>query len=173
VIGYSSLGKVEWIVPEEVSVEGIEEGDIVMFNYDARGNVESLNNVGYTMLCDRSNIYETGKPQWSMNKYDYFYAESNDAVSENYRAEIQLSFGKVINATDNAIAWDRDNDGRFDEVAQLSAGVMIYDSSLKEGERIRIGKVEDIKTYASSQDECAKIVLRTRGEVVVEAFIYQ
>jgi hypothetical protein len=144
-----------------------------MFNYDARGNIENLNDVGYTMLCDRSNIYETGSPQWTNNKFDYFYAESNDAVSGNYRAEIQLSFGTVTNVNGNAIAWDRDNDGRFDEVAQLSAGVMIYDSSLKEGERIRVGKLEEVKTYASSQEECAKIVLRTRGEVVVEAFIYQ
>lgn len=173
VIGYSSLGKVEWIVPDEVNVDGIEEGDIVMFNYDARGNIEALGGVGYTMLCKRSNIYETGKPQWSGNKYDYFYAESTDAVSGNYRAEIQLSFGKIMNVKDNAIAWDRDNDGRFDEVAQLSAGVTIYDSSLPEGERIRIGKAEEVKSYESSQDECAKIVLRTRGEVVVEAFIYQ
>lgn len=173
--GYSSGAKTEILVPDELSVEGIEEGDIVMFYYDARGNiVAGKEGESYTMLCKRKDVYENGKPNWTNNKYhDYLYYASADAISNYYRAEFQLSFGHVLNVAENAVAWDRDMDGRFDETAQVSGNVVIFDSSRRDGQHIYAGKTGDIKTYNSVGMECGKIILRTRGQVVVETFIYQ
>ena len=154
----------------EASFRKIEEGDIIMFDYDLEGNVAG----DYTMLCDRSNVYETSKPGWnSHSRYDYLYKNSSDAISDYYRADFQLSFGQVTRVSGTGVAWDYNFDGKFDETANISGNVVIYDSRRKENDRIYVGKAQDILSYETVGVDCAKIVFRTRGQVYVESFIYQ
>lgn len=168
--GYSNGSKIEVLVPDEFSVSGIEEGDIVMFDYDLEGNVAG----DYTMLCDRSNVYENNKPGWTSNSHhEYLYMDSSDKLSDYYRAVFQLSFGQVNRVSGTGVAWDYDFDGKFDETADISGNVVIYDSSRRENDRIYVGKAQDILSYETVGANCAKIVFRTRGQVYVESFIYQ
>lgn len=175
VTGYSNGGKIEYYVPDEVSIAGIEEGDIIMFTYDFHGNIiQGTGPQDYDILVKCSDIETNGKPTWTNHeRYDYLYKNSADAISDYYRAEIQLSFGHVLKTTENAIAFDHELDGTFDEIVQYNGNVVVYDSSRPEKNRVYTAKVADILTFESVGLDCAKIILRTRGQVPLEVFIYQ
>lgn len=175
VTGYSLGGKIEYLVPEELSVDGLQEGDLIMFNFDIKGNiVEGTGKNDYTMLVKREDMYKNNRPGWTQNaRHDYLYTDSGDSVSDYYRAEFQLSFGYVSNVLDDAVAWDREPDGRFDESARITGNIVIYDSSRRDGQHIYVGKPENIITYKSAGLNCGKIIFRTRSSIQVETFIYQ
>lgn len=173
IVGYSNGGRIEVNVPYEVSVADIEVGDIVVFEFDYKGNVVSGAD-SYEILVKRSDIENNGKPTWTNHeKYDYLYTNSSDATSDFYRAVFQLSFGHVLKTNGNAIAFDHELDGIFDETILFSGNVMVYDSKADKENRVKTAKVSDILTYESVGADCAKIIVRTRGQVVLEAFIYQ
>ena len=79
----------------------------------------------------------------------------------------------MLKTNGNAIAFDHELDGIFDETVLFSGNVMVYDSKADKGEQVYTAKVPDILSYESVGDECAKIIVRTRSQVVLEAFIYQ
>ena len=160
-------------VPSEINVDKIEVGDIVMFTFDYQGNVVQGTD-GYEILVKRSDIENNGKPTWTNHeKYDYLYNNSSDSASDYYRSVLQLSFGHVLKTNENAIAFDHELDGIFDETVVYSGNVMVYDSKKPEGSQVYTAKVSDILTYESVGPDCAKIILRTLSQVVREAFIYQ
>lgn len=171
--GYANGQKTKVYVPVEVSVDEIEIGDIVMFTFDYQGNVVTGND-SYEILVKRSDIENNGKPNWTNHqKYDYLYSNSSDASSNYYRSVLQLSFGYVLKTKENAIAFDHDFDGIFDETVLYTGNLMVYDSKKPKNSRVYTAKASDILTYESAGYDCAKIILRTRSQVVLEAFIYQ
>lgn len=173
VAGFVNGGRTEVKVPAEVNVDEIEVGDIVMFSFDYQGNVES-GTTAYEILVKRSDIENNGKPNWTNHeKYDYLYNNSSDSASDYYRSVLQLSFGHVLKTNGNAIAFDHELDGIFDETVLYSGNVMVYDSKKPEGSQVYTAKVSDILTYESAGPDCGKIILRTLSQVVREAFIYQ
>ena len=174
VTGYSNGGKIEYYVPGDISVDGIEEGDIVMFTFDYRGNIiEGADGQDYEMLVKRSDIEANGRPTWTNHeRYDYLWRNSSDAISDYYRSDLQLSFGYVTRTNENAIAFDHEFDGIYDETVLYTGNVMVYDRS-RTKDRVYTATVADILTYEAAGSDCAKIILRTRGQVPLEVFIYQ
>ena len=175
ITGYSRGSKVEYLIPEEISFSGVEEGDLIMFDYDVHGNViEGAGDKNYVIVCKRSDIYENNKPNWTANSHhDYLYSESNDAGTDYYRAVFQLSYGFVSDVNGTAVAWDRDSDGLFDETANITGNIVIYDSGRRDKSHIYIGTAADLITQKTAGANCAKIIYRTRAGAPWETFIYQ
>lgn len=175
--GYSAGAKVELQVPTDISLEGIECGDIIRFYYDINGNVSNNIKTGLPdmeIICKRSDIYKNNSPGWTNNsKYPNLYSDQTSAELSYYRASIQFSYGFVNRIDGTLIGWGYNDGSTVDEIANIPGSIVIYDSTQKERNRIKTGTVADITDYVSAGDDCSRIIYHTRGGGYVETFIYK
>lgn len=175
--GFSAGAKVEIQVPTKISLMDVEQGDIIRFYYDINGNVSENIKTGLPdmeLICKRRNIYENNSPGWTNNtKYPNLYSEQTSAELNYYRAGIQFSYGFVNTVDGTLVGWGFNDGSTVDEIANIPGGIVIYDSSEREKNRIRTGTVADISDYTSAGDDCSRIIYHTRGGGYVETFIYR
>ena len=177
VTGYSAGAKVELEVPEDISLVGLERGDIVRFYYDINGKISDNIKTGLPsmeIICKRSDIYENNSPGWTANtKYPNLYSDQTSAELNYYRASIQFSYGFVNRVDGTLVGWGYNDGSAVDEIANIPGSIVIYDSSESERHRIRTGTVADISDYSSAGSDCSRIIYHTRGGGYVETFIYR
>lgn len=172
---YSAGAKMELQVPTEISLSGVECGDIVRFYYDINGNVADNVKTGLPdmeIICKRSDIYENQSPGWTNNaKYPNLYSDQTSAELSYYRSSIQFSYGFINKVDGELVGWGYQDGSMVDEIAKISGSIVIYDE--KENHKIRIGTVNDISDYMCAGDDCSKIIYHTRSGAYVETFIYR
>ena len=175
-VGYSRGTKTEYIIPDDISLDGVEEGDVIMLNHSIDGKIISGSKIGkpdITIVIKRSALYENNRPGWTGNKHhDYLYSDSAVELTDYYRANFQMSFGYVSKVSGNAVAWSYNDGTEFSEAANLTGNITIYDSNRREGERIYVGKAENLVTYGEAGMNCSKIILRINGGVLWDTIAY-
>lgn len=175
-IGYTRGGRVEYIVPDSISFNGIEEGDMIMLNFSVKGNViegAKLSADDIIVVCKVNDIYTNKKPTWTQNtQHDYLYTNSGTVINDYYRADFQMSFGYICKVSGTQVAWSYGNGDNFSEAANITGSIVIYDSSRKAGDKIFVGKAADLVTYGAAGYDCSKIIFRTRGGRLWETFCY-
>ena len=175
-IGYTRGGRVEYIIPESISLAEIDEGDMIMLNHGINGNVVEGSKLfanDIEIVCKVNEISTNKKPTWTQNTHhDYLYANSETVINNYYRADFQMSFGYVCKVSGTHVAWSYNTGDNFSEAANITGNIVIYDSSRKDGDKIFIGKADDLVTYGVAGFDCSKIIFRTRGGRLWETFCY-
>ena len=175
--GFARGAAVEYMIPNEISLDGLEEGDLIILHWGINNQiVESPDTTtpDIEIVCKRKDIYENYSPGWTNNQYhNYLYTTSSDANSNYYRANLQISYGFVTKVADTAVAWDHEPDGVFDETANISGNITFYDSNNRKGSRTYLGKAGDLITYDAADKDCSKILYRTRAGAPWDVFVYQ
>ncbi len=183
--GYSRGVKQTYKVPYEIDLSALEHGDLLHFYYGVKGDIVSSKKTGrsdYVLLCKAKDIIENRTPGWNNHeRYPSLYTAQTQAAYDYYRGGFQLSFGYVQKVSDNMVAWKwiindeykDEHDYEYDEVAKISGGITVYDSSRRDNNKIYVGTIADINDYASSGSACSMIIYQTGGGGYRGTYIYK
>lgn len=148
------IGKEKTLSGEYVN---IKEGDMLRYEVDANGvfiDIQVLasakDNVIYSSSNpSNSNVY--AKPRVFKG---YVYKKTLSHVIFTYASPDTL---EILPET-------KDPDAENFEVRSLSnPDIYVYDSSLREGQRLYKGTIDDLYTYKDFETNCSKIIANTRG----------
>lgn len=183
--GYSRGVRQTYKVPREIDLSALEHGDLIHFYYGVKGDIVSSEKTGrpdYVLLCKAKDIIENRNPGWNNHeRYPSLYTAESRAAYDYYRGAFQLSFGYVQKVVGNMVSWkwiindeyQAERNFEYDEVARITGGITVYDSSRRENNKIFAGTTADINDYESSGDGCAMIIYQTGGGGYRGTYIYK
>jgi len=151
VTGYQGTNYVEYIASDDYSFEsgGISDGDTIRIKINSKNEVE-----GAQILVDYSDIENsvTGAPEQSSSyttSLGYAYDVVGDIVKISYNKNDLSDVGLIMSTASRTIIV-------YDEEARL--------------EKVRVGSVEDIKTYYNNGVDCSKVFL-VQGWTIPKVFV--
>lgn len=168
--GFGSNGEVEYEVDDNVSLDGLEPGDIVYFYYDSLGRIINNGDTGYVMVYDASKSIEeqrdtegnhwvpfTDEVKEKYNQEYLLYTYVNAA--NHYRHEYQVSYGKAVQKYDDGILKisTRDDFKPTEAIPTSGVRIVVVENGRHEP-TLRFGTVDDIVTSQSSETDCSKIL---------------
>lgn len=166
-------------VPTDVDISNVGKGDLVRFRYNLKGQVIGASKAGEDDVIVLYDYKKYGgdvpqKPDWQGSTDNETYYESvNNIYYENYRADLQLSYGKVIEKNGNFIWWGYKGTDKIDEMFNTaSVPVMVYDTSLRDEYQIYRGSVDDIEDMKTT-GKCSAVILQTNGPSPKALFVYK
>lgn len=178
IVGMSEGAEISVFVPEDISVDNIGEGDLIMFRYGVNNQIVPSNNPNKSdiiMLYDYSKYQGESPSQkdWpGITETATLYTLINDAYYQNYRAETQLSYGTVTDKKGNCIWWSYKDAENADEMFNLTdIPVMVYDSSRRRDVVYR-GGIGDIDA-ANITGTGSKIIFQTYIGIGKAIFVYR
>lgn len=167
--GISGVGEGSFEVADDVSLDGIDKGDMVIFSYDSRGRIIKMG-TDYTMVYDASKPIaeqrdDEGKHWVPMEQavkdkgYNYLLYK-NVGSGNYYRMENQLSYGTAVKKySDGIIAISSESTSEITEVVNSKNLTVIVVEKNNRGEiEIRKGGTEDIVTSESGAANVSKIL---------------
>lgn len=166
VTGYENGSVVTYNVPEDISLDGIERGDIIKFHFNLRKEIiKSYNEEpDVLMLYDCSKGGMPDSDVWkgiteTVTRYD----NTGWANTGYYRSNFQLSFGYVSKKSSDVVCWGYKSPQQTDEAALVSnIKIIVYDKNKREDQRLYIGTIHDVEDYDSVGENASVVIYQTR-----------
>ena len=185
IMGISGTAEATFEVDDAVSLDGIDKGDIVTFDFDSKGRVINKSGKSYTMVYDASKTIEEQRDDvgkhWiplsdavqekTGHKYLLYKFISSD---NHYRMENQLSYGKAVKKyADETIRISSKSDFEPTEVINTKNLKFVVVERNGKGEiEVRIGDMSDVITAETTTDNCSKILFWSGVGVGHGVYVY-
>ncbi len=161
-------------VPSEIDLSGVEQGDVLAFTYDIKGNVmkSTENSIGVEVVfdCDKKMPASYSTHWLENNASGHLLYNEGSKTSGNYRSEFQISYGNVVYKKDSIVQWSAKDFGEYTDSGDLSGKIVIVYNELTE--KVYTGSFDDIVDYKSAGEDCSKILYVTRGGAGSFAIVY-
>ena len=148
--GYENGNAVTYNVPKDISLDGIERGDLIKFHFNLRKEIiKSYNEEPDVWKGITETITRYDNTGWANTGY--------------YRSDFQLSFGYVSKKSSDVVCWGYKSPKQTDEAASVSnIKIIVYDKNKHEDQRLYIGTIHDIADYDTVGESASVVIYQTR-----------
>ncbi len=168
--GYDDGSLKQINVDSEISFANINKGDVVILQYDFRGNVVKDKNGS----ADVIKVYDAGQNKTvGWNNITAEYTRYNSGTANSYRNEVQFSFGYVKTNNSGVITISNTAGGTAAETAYVgSVPIVVYDSN-ETKDNIYLGLANDIIDYRGAGANCDKVIIKSSGPHINCVYVFR
>ena len=178
--GYTEKGYAEYEMPNDINMDCVKEGNIILISTGINKTVISGKNYGSENDIDCIYDYDTYKKNvptnWPGNTDEVsYYTKSQYDFDRGYRATNQWSFGFANSKRWNTVWFGYKRGDVRDEMYDLSksVSVIVFDENARKDPKVYMGDINDVLTYEQVGDDCSSVILQTRTGRAFVLYVYK
>lgn len=166
ITGCTPNGLESYEVCDNVSFDGLEQGDFIRLWYDVKGRViksgSATDDFSLIYDCSKSISEQMTDKNWLKIAGDFLVYKPSGLVTNmsSYRSNFQVSYGTAVSvSTDGVLRISSSEDGNMTEsINTNNKKIIVVENGIRDSITARIGTISDIITYEHSGQNCSKIL---------------